>query len=187
MSATPDVAIRGRRPEDLPGLVEILAAQQPASRYPFRWPLPFPVEEFVVRSHEEAGWVALVDGRLVGHVSVGRVEGDLAEAFVAATGRPGEDLALVSVLFVSPEAQGTGVGGRLLDTAVAWARDRHRLPVLDVVPSHGSALAVYRHRGWQEIGSVRPAWLPDGEDDLLLMWLPERRVEACTGAGSPSS
>jgi hypothetical protein len=118
VSATPDVAIRGRRPEDLPRLVEILAAQQPASRYPFRWPLPFPVEEFVVRSHEEAGWVALVDGRLVGHVSVGRVEGHLAEAFVGATGRRG---------------------------------------------------------------------LPDGEADLLLMWLPERRVEACTGAGSPSS
>ena len=159
-------------PEDLPVLVEILAAQQPGSRYPFRWPLPFPVEEFVVRGHEEAGWVALVDGRLVGHVSVGRVEGDLADAFVGATGRPSEELALVSVLFVSPEAQGTGVGGRLLDTAVAWARDRHRLPVLDVVPSHGSALAVYRHRGWQVVGTVRPAWLPDDEEPLLLMRLP---------------
>ena len=71
---------------------------------------------------------------------------------------------------------------------MAWARDRHRLPVLDVVPSDGSALAVYRHRGWQEIGSVRPTWLlADGEEDLLLMSFPERRVEACTGAGSPSS
>jgi GNAT superfamily N-acetyltransferase len=136
--------------------------------------LPFPAEEFVVRRHEEAGWVALVDGRLAGHVSVGRVEGELADAFVVATGRPRESLAIVSVLFVAPEAQGTGVGGRLLDTAVAWARDRRRLPVLDVVPSHGTALAVYRHRGWRVVGEARPAWLPADEEPLLLMRLGDR-------------
>lgn len=171
MTGGPHVQIRLREAADLPRLVEILAAQQPASRYPFRWPLPFPVEQFVVRGHEEAGWVALVEGRVAGHVSVGRVEGELAGAFVFGAGLPAERLALVSVLFVSPDEQGTGVGGRLLDTAVAWARDSDRLPVLDVVPSHGTALAVYRHRGWQEMGAARPAWLPDDEESLLLMQL----------------
>ena len=181
MTETPEVEIRSREAADLPRLVEILAAQQPASRYPFRWPLPFPVEEFVVRAHEEAGWVALVDGRLAGHVSVGRVEGELAAAFAAGTGLPAERLALVSVLFVSPASQGTGVGGRLLDTAVAWARERDRVPVLDVVPSHGTALAVYRHRGWQVVGGARPAWLPDEEEPLTLM-----RLDAGSGVSGRS-
>ncbi|MEO5851966.1 MAG: GNAT family N-acetyltransferase [Nocardioides sp.] len=171
MTGGPQVQIRPREAADLPRLVEILAAQQPASHYPFRWPLPFPVEQFVVRGHEEAGWVALVEGRVAGHVSVGRVEGELAEAFVLGAGLLAERLALVSVLFVSPDEQGTGLGGRLLDTAVAWARNRDRLPVLDVLPSHGTALAVYRHRGWHEIGAARPAWLPHDEEPLLLMRL----------------
>ena len=150
-------------------LAEILAEQQPASRYPFRWPLPFPVEQFIVRDTEEAAWVALVDDRPVGHVSVGRPRGELEDAFLEVTCETA--LATVSVLFVAPAAQGTGVGGALLDTAVAWARDRERLPVLDVFASHGSALAVYRHRGWREVGTHRPAWLPDGEEPLLLMVL----------------
>jgi len=171
VSETGAVEIRPRRPADLPALVDALQAQQPASRYPLRWPLPFPVEQFLVRQNEEAGWVALVDGRVVGHVSIGRVEGERTDPFVAATGRPSSDLAIVSVLFVAPDEQGSGLGGTLLDTAVAWARARGRLPVLDVVQSHGTAVEVYRHRGWRVIGDLRPAWLPDTEEPLLLMRL----------------
>ncbi len=159
-----------------------LAEQQPSSRYPFRWPLPYPVEDFLVRSHEEAAWVARVDGRAVGHVSIGRVEGDVAVPFTTATGRPAEELAIISVLFVALETLGSGIGGRLLDTAVDWARQHGRLPVLDVVPSHGAALAVYRHRGWEVVGELRPAWLPAGEESMLLMVL---AAEAEPGAVRP--
>lgn len=162
-----EVTVRPRTPEDLPELVAILAEQQPTSRYPFRWPLPFPVEQFIVRDAEEASWVAEIDGRAVGHVSVGRPRGDLAGDFLRLTGRA--DVATVSVLFVASSAQGSGVGGRLLDTAVAWTQRQGRLPVLDVFPSHSSALAVYRHRGWREIGQTHPEWLPEGEEPLLLM------------------
>lgn len=166
----PHITVRLRSADDVAGLAEILAAQQQFSRYPFRWPLPFPVEQFIVRESEEAAWVAELDGRLVGHVSVGRPRADLAEAFAGATGAG--EVATVSVLFVDRSAQGSGAGGRLLDTAVSWARERGRLPVLDVFPSHGAALAVYRHRGWREIGQHHPAWLPEGEEPLLLMVLP---------------
>lgn len=166
----PQIVVRRRGAEDITQLAEILAAQQRFSRYPFRWPLPFPVEQFIVRESEEAAWVAERDGRLVGHVSVGRPRADLAAAFAAVTGAA--DVATVSVLFVDRSAQGSGVGGRLLDTAVGWAREHRRLPVLDVFPSHGAALAVYRHRGWHEVGQHHPAWLPEGEEPLILMTLP---------------
>ncbi len=164
-----DVTVRPRTADDLPELAAILAEQQPTSRYPFRWPLPFPVEQFIVRDAEEASWVAEIDGRAVGHVSVGRPRGNLADEFLRITGRA--DVATVSVLFVATSAQGSGVGGRLLDSAVAWAQGRGRLPVLDVFPSHSAALAVYRHRGWREVGQTRPEWLPEGEEPLLLMVL----------------
>lgn len=165
------LVLRTRRPGDLPVLGELLAEQQPASRYPFRWPLPVPVEQFLVREGEEASWVAELDGALAGHVCVGPVSrlGDVAGVFRTATGCT--EPALVSVLFTGTAARGRGVGGVLLDAAVAWAQERDRVPVLDVVQRHSSALAVYRHRGWAEIGRSRFPWLPDEEPDVLLMAL----------------
>ncbi len=44
---TSRVVVRPRRPEDVVRLKDVLAEQQPASRYPFRDPLPFPVERFL--------------------------------------------------------------------------------------------------------------------------------------------
>ena len=48
-----DPLIRARRDDDLPELARVLAEQQPVTRYPLRWPLPFPVEQFLVRATEE--------------------------------------------------------------------------------------------------------------------------------------
>lgn len=166
------VVVRARRPEDVPVLCEVLAGQQASSHYPVRWPLPFPVEDFIVRPTELASWVAEIDGRVVGHVSAGRLDGELGEQFVALLGT--EDLAEIAVLFVAEDALGAGVGGRLLDSAVDWIRASGREPVLDVVPAHDRALAVYRHRGWSTIGEARPAFLGAEHPPLLLMSLSAR-------------
>lgn len=163
--------VRPRRPDDLPALAVVLAEQQPRSRYPSRWPLPTGVEGFLVRSYEEVAWVAEVGGVVVGHVVVGSVDRDgPGDVFRRATGC--DDPAIVSVLFVGTSVRGLGVGGLLLDTAVGWARAAGRVPVLDVVPLHGSALAVYEHRGWVRIGTARFDWLTDDEPDAVLMALP---------------
>jgi len=53
--------VRARRDEDIPVVVKLLTEQQPVSRYPFRWPLPFPVEQFIVRGSEQAAWVCELD------------------------------------------------------------------------------------------------------------------------------
>lgn len=167
----PTVTIRPRRPADVPGLVALLGEQQPASRYPLRWPLPFPVEQFLVRATEERAWVAQVGDVLAGHIAVTTPDGEMAEAF----GRvcPGHAVAEVAVLFSGSTFRGSGVGGRLLDTAVAAIRHTGRTPALDVLPAHSSAVAVYRHRGWVEVGRMRPAWLPADQPDVLLMVLPD--------------
>jgi GNAT superfamily N-acetyltransferase len=164
------IVIRPRRTGDLPGLAALLADQQPASRYPFRWPLPFPVEEFLVRPTEERAWVGEIDGALAGHVAVTRPNGEIADAFTSAW--PGTAVAEVSVLFTGTAFRGTGVGGRLLDTAVAEIRGSGRTPALDVLPTHSVAVGFYLHRGWVEIGRLRPAWLPADEADVALMVLP---------------
>ena len=102
----PGAASRGR---PCPG--RVLAEQQASSRYPVRWPLPIPIEDFLVRPGEERAWVAEVDGAVVGHVAVYGVDGPLRDAFVAAP-------ALTSwpswpSSSSGSDVVGTGVGGRL--------------------------------------------------------------------------
>lgn len=163
------VALRPRTPDDLPALVALVAAQQPLTAYPLRWPLPFPVEDFVVRPTERVAWVAELDGAVVGHVAVAAPGEDLRPVLDDVLG-PGAAL-VVSVLVVAHEHAGRGVGGALLDRAVAWVREQGRVPALDVVPTHERAVGLYRSRGWREVGRLHPDWLPDGRPDLLVMAL----------------
>lgn len=163
------VVVRRRTADDLPALVEVLAEQQSTSSYPLRWPLPFPVEQFLVRPDEAAAWVAEVEGRVVGHVSVIALDAELGPTFVEAVGT--DRLSMVAVLFVGLETLGLGVGARLHDEAVGWIREAGRIPVLDVVPTHDRAVQFYRRRGWRAVGSARPEWLPDDRPALTLMAL----------------
>ena len=171
MSAPSDgpVVVRPRRPDDVPALVRLLGEQQAATAYPLRWPLPFPTEQFVVRTGEQAAWVAEVAGAVTGHVAVSGPEPgeELTEAVRGMLGH--ESFALVTVLFVGLEHAGRGLGGRLLDTATDWIRAQGRTPVLDVVPTHDRAVALYVSRGWREIGRLRLAWLPPDGPALLVM------------------
>ncbi len=166
----PGLELRDRRESDLPALEAVLAGQQPTSRYPFRWPLPFPAREFIVRDGELASRVAVVDGQVVGHVSVTSVQHDaLGVLWMQETSQPPQNLACLSVLFVDPSVRGLGVGGALMDAAEDWIFIRGRTAVLDVVQKHSAALTVYRRRGWREIGMARPEWLPDDEPPVILM------------------
>ena len=145
--------IRSRRDSDVAVLADLLIEQQRVSRYPYRWPLPFPAEHFLVREHEQAAWVAELDGTVVGHVMVASVESELsATVFCGRTNCT--EPAVVSAMFVGDGVRGRGVGGVLLETAVAWARERGRVPVLDVVPVPDTALGFYYHHG---LGGSRSA------------------------------
>lgn len=174
------MTIRPRTPTDVPGLVEVMGSQQAATRYPVRWPPPFPPEDFIVRSGEIGAWVAQVDGRLAGHISARRVPvipedtsaGDEAGIWTAGTGLPVDRLGSISALFLATWATGLGLGGALHDVAVAALRAAGLTPVLDVTQNNAPALALYRSRGWQEVGSGRPHWLPADWDDVLYFVLP---------------
>ncbi len=171
-----NTVVRARAEADLPALVEVLAAQRDAARYPLRWPLPFPTEDFIRRSSDLAGWVAEVDGRVVGHVAAQAVDdvfspGELGRAWSAGHGRPVGELGIMGTLFVDPAVRGRGVGRALHDASVGWLRDRGLAPCLDVVPVHAAALVMYERLGWTEVARVRPPWLPDVEPDVVAMVL----------------
>lgn len=172
--ALDEVVVRERTGEDIAALATVLANQQPHSGYPQNWPLPFPVESFIARAGEDAAWVAELEGRVVGHVAVSRVEPGLeADLWTAGAGRPREELAAVVVLFVDHTMVGRGVGKALLARAVAAIRASGRTPVLDVVQETASAVELYRRSGWQVVGEGRPWWLPDDHLPVLFMVLPD--------------
>lgn len=170
------VVVRPRTRADLPALVEVLSAQRDATRYPLGWPLPFPTEEFIWRSSDLTGWVAEVDGRVVGHVAAQAVDdvfspGELGRTWSAAHGRPVAELGILGTLFVDPSVRRRGVGRALHDACVGWLRERGLAPCLDVVPVHAAAVVMYERLGWREVARVRPSWLDDGEPDVLVMVL----------------
>lgn len=167
------LVIRPRSEADLPALTALLAAQQSVTRYPMRWPLPFPIEQFVVRASDLAGWTAELDGVPVGHVAAQSAADDvLLPHWSAGHGLPLERLGVVGTLFVDPGVRRQGLGRRLHDTAVDWLRTHDRAPCLDVAPVHAAALEMYAAIGWREVARLRPPWLPDGEPDVLAMVLP---------------
>jgi GNAT superfamily N-acetyltransferase len=172
-----ELVVRPRVDPDLPALTAVLAAQQAATRYPMRWPLPFPAEEFVVREVDLAAWTAELDGRPVGHVSAQVVDevwtpGQLSREWERGHGLPADRLGVMGTLFVDPGVRRRGLGRRLHDTAVDWLREHDLAPCLDVVPIHAAAVTMYEAIGWREVGRVRPPWLPDGEPDVIAMVLP---------------
>lgn len=147
-------------------------AQQADTRYPFRDPLPIPVEDFLHSSDAVAAWTAESDGRPVGHVCrTGPASGfpDAAamnEACARAHGCGEESLAWVSTLFVGAEVRGAGVGRALLATVVANMRADDVRPCLEVLPTHPAALALYLSAGWQTVLRLRPQWLAEAAGDL---------------------
>lgn len=161
--------LRPRAATDLPALTDLLAEQQPTSRYPFRWPLPIPAADFIARTSDEAAWVAEADGRLLGHVAVGSFGPDEGVPFAEHLGeRP---FLAVTTLFTGLAARGQGVGAALHDRAVTHIRSTGHVPVLDVLPTHASALAMYERRGWRTIGTLRLPFLPDDAPSVRLMVL----------------
>ena len=176
--------VRPRRPADVPLVGQLIMRQQPQTRYPFRNPLPFPVEEFVARDGELAAWVAETAPEkgtdttasaptVVGHVSVLDVtDHEIGPSWAEAVGRPVEELAAVSVLVVDLGLGRRGIATRLMDTCEAHIRDLGRTPVLEVVAdAHSHAVSLYLRRGWRVIGEVRPRWLPPGEGPVKIMML----------------
>ena len=99
--------------------------------------------------------VALVDGRVVGHVqlvAVGSGDPDVVAA-VEGLGLDPSGFAESSQLFVHPEFRGLGVDRLLKRRAAEWAWSQGLRPVSTVMVSQAESVALNRAEGWVESGS----------------------------------
>lgn len=160
-----EVRVRMREPADVPALAAALLAQQSESHYPFRDPLPVPVENFLHAGDAEKAWTAELDSRPVGHVCrMGPARGfpaadPLNEICARAHNCDASDLAWVSTLFVAVEGRGRGIGRRLMETVVADVWSGGLRPCLEVLPTHPAAMSLYLATGWRVVHRLRPDWL----------------------------
>ncbi|WP_447038700.1 GNAT family N-acetyltransferase [Streptomyces sp. DSM 118878] len=157
----PVLLVRERDGErDLEACVGALAQVHKADGYPVNWPAE--PGAWLAGTASLGAWVAELDGRVVGHVSLSpSAEGDVAPGLWGA--RADVDVAataVVSRLFVAPDARGHGIGALLMGRVTREARARELHPVLDVVSSDASAAALYERLGWQLLDVVEQEWQP---------------------------
>jgi putative acetyltransferase len=79
-------------------------------------------------------------------------------------------------LMVRAGQRGRGLGARLLDAALGWARGAPGVRRVDLIvfADNAAAVGLYRSRGFRDEGRRAGAWLdPDGglRDDLLMALL----------------
>lgn len=97
--------------------------------------------DYEYRADELPGFVAWLEGRRVGHLTI------------ADRGEQSE------VVTLSTTIEGRGIGSALLDAAVQWARERgHRRIFLTTSNDNLRALALYQKRGWRLV-AIHPGMM----------------------------
>lgn len=114
------------------------------SEAPVEWPAER-VESWRRTADDErlGAWFLAVDGGTVGYLALTRSGGGPADFAMA----------------VAATHRGRGVGGALLDAAVAWCRAESVTKLAcQVWPHNGDAIALYRSRGFAVEGRLRRNW-----------------------------
>lgn len=142
--------LRKMDPDDMP---EVLAIE--ALNYEFPWSEGVFKDCFQAMNY--TNWVCeAVDDSIVGYaiISVGAGEAHIMN------------------ISVSPHFQRQGVGSKMMDHLIEYARPRAEKLFLEVRPSNPGAIQLYRRLGFQEIG-IRKNYYPakNGKEDAIMFAL----------------
>lgn len=120
-----------------------------------------------------AAWVAVRDGRVVGHTALTRPNGEDAVALWLDQSQDSEaQVAVGARLFVAPEARHAGVGEQLMQVANAYAREHGLRVVLDVMAKDAAAIRLYERLGLQRIGTAKHTYGDDQQIDAVCFVSP---------------
>ncbi len=99
---------------------------------------------------EKATFVARIDGKVVGYTSPCTEDGQRR----------------LGALYVTPDVQGTGIGSKLLESALKWHGSDEDIFVH--VVSYNTAVGFYEQHGFQETGKEFPRALDEQQGIKLL-------------------
>ena len=166
-----ELTVRPRLDEDLDAVERIARVVHTTDGYPLYLP-DGDLRGFVASADAHSAWVATRDDAIVGHVALHASSSAPVMALATSvTGAPETRFAVVARLLVDPGSRREGIARRLLDAAVSDARARDRVPILDVMRAHRSAIALYESCGWQLLGAVTVR-LPTGPAEELVYLAP---------------
>ena len=168
------VHVRERRDGDLAELGVVLTEVHASDGYPVEG-----VSDPVAWLHSAAlvdAWVAVLRGRLVGHVALTRpgAGDDAAKVWSERSGQAPNQLAVLGRLFVAGSARGQGLGRRLVTTATDRADELGLRAVLDVMVKDVAAIATYEALGWKRLGPITHHF-GDRTEPALAFVSPDRR------------
>lgn len=147
------VELRERTSGDHEELVGLIQLVHETDDYPAR--LPADLSAFIDDPGAAAAWVAVLDGRVVGHVALHHhTAPGVLELASATLDRPRDELVVVARLLVHPAHRRQRVGAALLARATDTAQRSGRVAVLDVAMCYPRAIALYERTGWRRLGTV---------------------------------
>jgi len=122
---------------------------------------------------ENARPLTFFSERLGGSAAFGAFHGSELVGIAGLLIREGQKEAhkgLLVGMYVRPSARKSGVGRRLVETIVEFARDRVELIQLSVVSENEQARRLYEHLGFVEYGIEKKALKQDGRyyDEVLM-------------------
>jgi GNAT superfamily N-acetyltransferase len=150
----PRPVIRVRTDADLPAAAAALVEVHDTDGYPVEG-VADPVAWLTGATLRRA-WVAELDHRIVGHVSISDPQPDDAAATVwrEQAGDDTEALAVLGRLFVVRDARRRATGEHLMTAAQEYARNNGLRLVLDVMTKDTAAINLYERLGWRRIGTT---------------------------------
>lgn len=104
-------------------------------------------------------WVAEIAGTIVGHVAISRPDGEEAVAlWMDQSGASEKDVAVLSRLFVAPEARRKSVGESLARVAAEYGQSQGVRLVFDVLTKDTAAIRLYERLGCTRLGPATHAY-----------------------------
>lgn len=164
--------------------VAVLAAVHEHSGYPTNWPAD--PGGWLSPASLLSAWVAECDGRVLGHIGLAASTGDdvAPGLWKLRAGGHAADTCVITRLFVAPAARGRGVGALLVGRAAEEARSLGRHPVLDVVTTDTSAIALYERLGWEFLADREQRWGP-GQTVTVRCYAAPGGFRTAAHAGGP--
>ncbi|MDD1608054.1 MAG: ribosomal protein S18-alanine N-acetyltransferase [Methylococcaceae bacterium] len=119
----------------------------------------FPWSEDIFRDCFKAGyrcWVCEAQGKVLGYSLLSLAVGE----------------AHILNISVDPAEQKQGIGRKMMENAIDYARGRAETVFLEVRPSNTAAIALYEDLGFNEIG-IRKGYYPaeNGREDAIMLAL----------------
>ncbi len=114
-------------------------------------------DQFTKDDTSQATFVAKIDDKVVGFTNL----------YIEESGRR-----FISTMYVAPEVQGKGIGGKLMQQAIEWLGSDHDI-FLEVVSYNSKAIGFYEHFGFEKTDAVIPE---EADRPIYMKSLPQTEM-----------